>query len=101
MFHGQIIWLTPEQGGRSSGPPAPREYRVTGYAPPFTLNNGLASFWLSDFDAGAWRSPAAGRWPMTPNEGAQHLQPGSLVVVTEGHRTVGYFHVHEVALASS
>lgn len=95
-FYGHIVFLTSDQGGRSSGPPTAEEYRVTAFVPPRTIDDGLASFWLSDFDPGAWRSRAVGWWLAVDNVGAQEVQPGSVVVVTEGARTVAYFHVDEV-----
>jgi hypothetical protein len=95
-FHGHVVWLTSDQGGRSSGPPTGAEYRVTGFVPPRTIEDGLASFWLVDFEPGAWRSPAVGWWLAVENVGAQEVRPGGVVVVTEGARTVAYFHVDEV-----
>lgn len=98
-FRGQVVWLTRDQGGRLSGPPAggaDSEYRVTGFVPPHTLDDGLASFWLSGFETGAWRSPATGWWLTVDNTGAHKVRPGSVVVITEGARTVAYFHVDEV-----
>jgi hypothetical protein len=44
---GEIVWLTPEQGGRASGPPATPEdhdYAATAFVPPSTATTGLASF---------------------------------------------------------
>ena len=65
-FRGWITWLTPEQGGRETGPPIPRTtwpyYAATAYIIPRTADTGLASFVLRNFDAGAWRSSAEGRW---------------------------------------
>jgi hypothetical protein len=95
-FHGHVVWLTSDQGGRSSGPPTGEEYRVTGYVPPHTVENGLASFWLRDFAPGEWQSSATGWWLAVENAGPQEVRPGSVVVVTEGARTVAYFHVHDV-----
>lgn len=98
-FEGEVVWLTAEQGGRSSGPPPPSsdwDYAVTAFVPPRTLDNGLASFVLRGFKTGHWRSPAEGRWLIVENGGAQAVHPGSVVVVTEGRRTVAYFHVHVV-----
>lgn len=69
---------------------------MTGYVPPYTADDGLASFWLSDFAPGEWRSSATGWWPMVENVGPQAVRPGSVVVVTEGARTVAYFQVDDV-----
>jgi hypothetical protein len=95
-FHGQVVWLTSDQGGRSSGPPTGEEYRATGFVPPYTVESGLASFWLRDFEPGEWRSSATGWWLAVENESPQAVRPGSVVVVTEGPKAVGYFHVEEV-----
>ena len=46
-FEGEVVWLTPEQGGRSSGPPptpAEQDYAATAFVPPRTVHTGLASF---------------------------------------------------------
>jgi hypothetical protein len=100
-FHGHVVWLTGEQGGRSSGPPTGEEYRATGYVPPYTVETGLASFWLRDFEPGEWRSTATAWWLAVQNEGPQAVQPGSVVVVTEGAKAVGYFHVDDVPAATA
>lgn len=97
-FKGEVVWLTPEQGGRASGPPPPsdqRDYAHTAYVPPHDVQTGLASFVLRGFTDGAWRSPAEGRWLIVSKEGDQQLRPGSIVVVTEGTRPAAYFHVFE------
>ena len=99
-FRGWITWLTPEQGGRESGPPIPRPtwpcYAATAYV-PHTADTGLASFVLRNFDAGAWRSCAEGRWLATDVSGEQLVKPGSMIAVTEGSRVVAYFTVERVA----
>lgn len=99
MFVGTVTWLTPEQGGRTTGPPPPQEdfdYCHVAYVPPRTFDNGLASFCLRNFEAGAWESPADGRWLVVDNTGDQFVQPGSGVVVCEGRRIVAHFHVDRV-----
>ncbi len=100
-FPGEVVWLTSDQGGRPSGPPTGEEYRATGYVPPFTAETGLASFWLKDFVAGSWRSAATGWWLAVENAGPQRVAVGTIVVITEGHRAVGYFHVSDVNDADS
>jgi hypothetical protein len=94
-FAGHVVWLTREQGGRASGPPRP-DYAHTAFVPPATVTTGSASFVLTGFSAEAWRSPAVGAWLVVENAGAHEVRPGSLVVLTEGPRTVGYFHVETV-----
>jgi hypothetical protein len=100
-FRGWITWLTPEQGGRETGPPIPRltwpYYAATAYVPPHTAATGLASFVLRNFDAGAWRSCAEGRWLASEVSGEQVVKPGSMIAVTEGSRVVAYFSVERVA----
>jgi len=98
-FRGSIVWLTPEQGGRATGPPLPRQqwpyYAATAYVPPHTAATGLASFVLRDFQPGAWRSQAQGRWLVVGNEGDQAVQQGSVVVITEGARDVAFFVIEQ------
>lgn len=99
-FAGRVVWLTPEQGGRTSGPPAVVEhtdYVANGFVPPATFESGGASFVLAGFRPRAWVSPARGSWLVLPNEGPQLVRPGGLVVVTEGPvHVVAYFHVESV-----
>lgn len=99
-FRGWVTWLTPEQGGRQTGPPIPRTtwpyYAATAYVLPHTADTGLASFVLRNFDAGAWRSCAEGRWLVTDATAEQLVQPGSMIAVTEGSRVVAYFTVERV-----
>jgi hypothetical protein len=40
---------------------------------------------------------ATATWLVVPNQAAQRVQPGSVVVSTEGTRPVAYFHVTDVA----
>lgn len=91
-IRGSVVWLTPEQGGRDTGPPPPRTqrpyYAATAYVPPRTLATGLASFVLRGFAAGAWRSEAEGRWLSIVNEDDQFVEKGSIIVITEGTRVV-------------
>ena len=78
-FRGSVIWLTPAQGGRTTGPPLPRParpyYAATAYVPPHTADTGLASFILRNFEAGAWRSHAEGRWLAAAIQGEQLVRP--------------------------
>jgi len=100
-FRGVIIWLTPEQGGRKTGPPVPRPawpyYAATAYVPPHIADSGLASFILRNFDAGAWRSDAEGRWLAADAQSHQLVRPGSVIAVTEGSQVVAYFTVQRIA----
>ena len=72
------------------------DYAHTAYVPPQTVDSGLASFALRNFEAGAWNSPAEGRWLIVANAGDQLVRPGSVVVCTEGTRVVAYLHVERV-----
>ena len=101
-FRGEVVWLTAEQGGRQSGPPPTPEdqdYAATAFVPPATVNDGLASFVLRVADRSAWRSEAEGAWLVVENDGLQRVEPGSVVVVTEGPRPVAHFHVRDVQSA--
>ncbi|GAA2788714.1 hypothetical protein [Kribbella solani] len=97
--HGTVLWLTPQQGGRVSGPPDPDydyDYTATAYLPPRTPEDGQAGLALRRFAPGAWRTPAEGI--LVPGQGnrAQQVVPGCLIVITEGVRPVGFFTVEEV-----
>ncbi|GAB2660491.1 hypothetical protein [Kribbella swartbergensis] len=96
---GTVVWLTPQQGGRVSGPPEPDydyDYTATAYIPPRTPDTGQAGVALRRFAPGAWRTPAEGI--LVPGKGnrAQQVIPGCLVVITEGTRPVGLLTVEEV-----
>jgi hypothetical protein len=96
-FHGVLVWLTPEQGGRAGGPPAPHldwpHYAATAFVPPATADTGLASFVLRGFERAAWRSRAEGCWLVPSNPDVPRIAPGSVLVVTEGPKPVAYFTV--------
>jgi hypothetical protein len=98
-FHGRVVWLTAEQGGRKSGPPPTPEtddYAATAFVPPCTADTGLASFVLRVADRTSWTSEAAADWLVRQDDPRFDLQPGTVVVVTEGARPVAYFHVDTV-----
>lgn len=98
-FVGEVIWLTPEQGGRARGIPAftdGQSYAHVAHVPPSTPAEGTASFVLRGWNPKAWRSPAEGRWLLVENEGPQLIVPGSLVVVAEGSQVVAYFSVQSL-----
>jgi hypothetical protein len=99
-FHGFVVWLTTDRGGRRSGPPT-SPYSATAFVPPVTVAAGLASFVLRDFDSTVFRSSAVGRWLTVANEGVYSIKPGTVVVVTEGPRTVANFHVEHVSSTTS
>jgi|GEM_PF-1286450 len=99
-FRGTVVWLTPEQGGRRSGPPATapgQDYAATAVVPPHTVETGLASFVLRGLEPGAWRSPAEARW-LAPEAVAadRPVSVGTTVLITEGPQVVGYLQVEEV-----
>jgi hypothetical protein len=95
-FHGYVVWLTREQGGRDSGPPPTpiyHDYAATGFVPPATLDSGLASVALRVSDRTVWRSEADARWLVVDNVPPHRVSEGDVIVVTEGRRVVAYFHV--------
>ena len=100
-FRGWIVWLTPEQGGRQSGVPTPREewphYAANAFVPPDTAANGLASFVLRGFSAESWRSAAQACWLAPDNPDAPWVEAGTVIDVTEGPTPVGFFVVEQVA----
>jgi hypothetical protein len=98
-FHGRVVWLTREQGGRESGPPltpSDHDYAATGYVPPATARTGLASIVLRVRDRAAWQSEVDATWLVVDNVDLQRVVEGDVVVVTEGARDVAYFHVDVV-----
>ncbi|GAA1163452.1 hypothetical protein GCM10009630_71880 [Kribbella jejuensis] len=96
---GMMVWLTPQQGGRVSGPPEPDydyDYTATAYLPPRTAEDGQVGVALRRFAPGAWRTPAEGILVPAKGNRAQQVIPGCIVVVTEGVRPVGLLTVEEV-----
>jgi len=96
---GTVVWLTPQQGGRVSGPPEPDydyDYTATAYLPPRTAEDGQVGVALRRFAPGAWRTQAEGI--LVPAQGyrAQQVIPGCMVVITEGVRPVGLLTVEEM-----
>ncbi|BEL05055.1 hypothetical protein Q0Z83_032460 [Actinoplanes sichuanensis] len=96
-FQGRVVWLTPEQGGRTCGPatgdPETGDYAATAYLPPQNAESGLASFVLRITDPGAWISLAEGAWLVPQDDPAFTVAPGAVLVITEGPQPVAYFHV--------
>jgi hypothetical protein len=98
-LEGEIIWLTPEQSGRSSGPPPTsreHDYASIAFVPPHTVESGLASFVVRVEDTSAWRSRAFAGWLLVDNSGDQAVEPGTVIVITEGSRPVAFFRVDYV-----
>ena len=96
---GTVLWLTPQQGGRVSGPPEPDydyDYTATAYLPPRTPEDGQAGIALRRFAPGAWRTPAEGILVPAKGNRAQQVIPGCIVIITEGVRPVGLLTVEEV-----
>jgi hypothetical protein len=96
---GTVVWLTPQQGGRVSGPPEPDydyDYTATAYLPPRTAEDGQAGLALRRFVPGAWRTPAEGILVPAKGNRAQQVVPGCIVIITEGVRPVGLLTVEEV-----
>jgi hypothetical protein len=98
-FHGIVIWLTAEQGGRRSGPPVPsdgRDYAANGHVPPLRVDNGSASLVVRPLSPGALRSVADAGWLVGDYDYSHDVVSGDIIVVTEGPTVVGYFHVESV-----
>jgi hypothetical protein len=98
-FAGEVVWLTPEQGGRTGGVPPLLDgvsYSHVAHVPPCSFADGSASFVLRGWDPARWRSLAEGRWLLVPNEGGQRIVPGTVVIITEGSRTVAFFRVDAI-----
>ena len=96
---GTVVWLTPQQGGRVSGPPEPDydyDYTATAYLPPRSAEDGQAGIALRRFAPGAWRTQAEGILVPAQGNRAQQVIPGCIVVITEGTRPVGLLTVEEV-----
>jgi hypothetical protein len=90
-FHGSVVWLTTDQGGRSSGPPPTpldQDYAAAGYVPPATAESGLASIVLRMSNSAAWRSAADARWLVGDNVPPHRVGVGDIIVVMEGPRIV-------------
>jgi hypothetical protein len=99
-FHGYVVWLTREQGGRDSGPPptpAEQDYAATGFVPPADADSGLASVVLRVRDRTAWQSTADARWLVVDNVPPHRVSEGDVIVITEGRRVVACFHVDSAA----
>src|SRR3954469_3959646 len=99
FLRGTVVWLTPQQGGRVSGPPEPDydyDYTATAYLPPRSAEDGQAGLSLRRFAPGAWRTPAEGILVPAKGHRAQQVVPGNIVVITEGVRPVGLLTVEEV-----
>ena len=97
-FHGYVVWLTADQGGRSSGPlpPLGQDFAATAYVPPATAQSGLASIVLRVSNRTAWRSAADARWLVVDNVPPYRVGVGDLIVVIEGGRTVAHFRVEDI-----
>lgn len=101
LYRGTILWLSPEQGGRRTGPPEDQgrwpHYAATGWLPPLSAEDGLRSLLLRGFVSGQWRSAAEARW-LVELEDYPEVVPGSVLVVSEGPRPVGFFLVDHADL---
>ena len=98
-FHGYVVWLTREQGGRDTGPPPTppdQDFAATGFVPPMNADTGLASVVLRVQDRKAWRSRADAAWLVVDNVPPHGAAEGDVIVVTEGRREVAYFHVEAI-----
>jgi hypothetical protein len=81
-------------------PPVPhgdQDYAANAFVPPWTVQTGLASFVLRVAEGGSLVSAAEGGWLVHQPGDRFRVSVGTVVVITEGPRVVGYFHVDEVA----
>lgn len=102
-FKGEVIWLTPEQGGRTKGiPPAldTVSYAHAAHVPPRPRETASASFVLRGWDQSRWRSRAEGKWLLVENAGDQCVAPGSVIVIADGTTTSAFFLVDTVEVPS-
>lgn len=98
-FHGCVVWLTREQGGRDTGPPSTppdQDCASIGFVPPANVGTGAASIVLRVHDRAVWRSQADAAWLVVDNVPPHRVTDGDVIVVTEGRREVAYFHVESV-----
>lgn len=102
-YRGEVVWLTPEQGGRKGGPPTTQAgYATVAHIPPADPACGCASFVLRGWDPASLRSDAEGRWllgELVPQY--WEVRKGTVIVVTEGVRTVAIFTVRQVRRSDS
>lgn len=93
QLHGELVWLTPAQGGRPSGPPDGEHYTGVVLVPPGgSAGTGRLVMRLSQ--VGSWRAQVQGRWGGSQRP---HVQAGLVLVVMEGERAVGYLHVQQAS----
>jgi hypothetical protein len=74
-------------------PTPDHDYAANGYVPPLTVDTGLASLIVRPAAPGAWRSAADAGWLMGDYPYSPDAVAGDVIVVTEGPKVVGYFHV--------
>jgi hypothetical protein len=95
-MRGQVVWIPADQGGRTSGPPntpPDSDYAATAFVPPHAEP---ASFVLRVADRTGWTSPAEAAWLVERDDPRWAVEPGTVVVVTEGARPVARFTVESV-----
>ena len=93
-IHGTLRWLRPDEGGRHTGVPATppdQVYAATGFVPPADITDGLASILIDRDHHTAWEVAARARWLV--DEHAPTVQPGDVIVITEGPRIVAHLTV--------
>jgi hypothetical protein len=98
-FKGEVLWLTPEQGGRSKGIPPVSDtlsYAHVAHVPPHPSETASASFVLRGWDPNRWRSRAEGKWLIVENGGDQTVTPGTVILIAEGARASAIFLVDTV-----
>lgn len=94
---GTIVWLTSDQGGRGTGPLPTRwdtYYFATAFVPPNQHEDGLATVAINVSVRHAWQSHAQLGWLSDPHPA---VDQGSVILITEGPRTVAVFTVDHVS----
>jgi len=97
-FVGEVIWLTPDQGGRRSGVPPHAErwsYAQVAHVAGRDPVTHTASFVLAEWDPQRWRSPARGKW-LFEDVVDEPVAPGDVILVREGATIAAVFLVQLV-----
>jgi hypothetical protein len=93
-MHGEVEWPTPEEGGRKTGLPL-SAYAATDWRQDVGPD-GIASFVLRGFDRTKRRSRAEARWLVPQAADEFIVNPGDVIVVSEGVQPVAHFFVDSV-----
>jgi hypothetical protein len=99
-FAGELVWLTPQQGGLPDGPPqlsADRALSAQAFVPPAIAEAGVTPFVLRGQTNGSagWRTSATAGWLTVDGSGPRRRR-GSVVGLAEQITPIGYFTVTAV-----